>query len=176
MSTKKSKGPLLYIHQPFIRTPATNMQDVYTSNLELEPMEAETPLEEESKKKISLAKKEAAQEPIAKEVTRSESPASTSSAKSNTTPPTSTQRRQHSPFNRVKPFKEMDIKERLDYLINYPKVLPPAPCAFITDEKNYQGYLIEYTGQEATIRLYDQSTKTLPVNALKGVLLIGIKK
>jgi hypothetical protein len=167
MATKKSKGPLLYIHQPFVRTPATNMQDVYISNLELEQLEAEKPLGEESKKKISLAKKEVVQEPIAKEGSRTENPADTSPTK---------QGKQHYSFNRVKPFKEMDIKERLDYLINYPKVLPPAPCVFITDVINYQGYLIEYNGQEATIRLYDQSTKTVPVNSLKGVLLIGIKK
>lgn len=176
MSTKKSRGPLLYIHQPFVRPTATNMQDVYTSNLELEQLEAEKPLEEESKKKISLAKKEVVQETIAKEVTKTENQAAASPTKSVTTSPTSMQKKQHSSFNRVKPFKEMDIKERLDYLINYPKVLPPAPCAFITDEKNYQGYLIEYTGQEATIRLYDQSTKTVTVDSLKGVLLIGIKK
>jgi hypothetical protein len=176
MSTKKSRGPLLYIHQPFVRTPATSMQDVYTSKEEIEQLEAERPLEEESKKKISLAKKEVVQEPIQKEVTRSENPAATSPNKSIKTSPTDIQKKQHSSFNRVKPFKEMDIKERLDYLINYPKVLPPAPCVFITEDKNYQGYLIEYDGQEATIRSYDQSTNTMPVNALKGVHLIGIKK
>ncbi|MBT2729324.1 hypothetical protein J7E63_20740 [Bacillus sp. ISL-75] len=163
MSEKKSKGPLLYIHQPFARTPATNMQDIYTSR-----QEEEKPLEAESQKKISLLKKEIVQEPIGTEGSRSDNPATKS--------PRSIQERQHSPFNRVKPFKEMDIKERLDYLINYPKVLPPPPCVFITEEKNYQGYLTEYDGNEVTIRFHDQSTNTVPVHALKGVILIGIKK
>jgi hypothetical protein len=179
MATKKSKGPLLYIHQPFIRTPATNMQDVYTSKLELEELEAEKPLEEESKKKISLTKKDIVQEPIAKEVTRTEKlelPVSAPTSKSMTATPNMNQQRQHSSFKRVKPFKEMDIQERLEYLINYPKVLPPAPCIFMTDEQNYQGYLIDYTGEEVTIKLYDQSSKTVAVHTLKGVNLIGIKK
>jgi hypothetical protein len=169
MSEKKSKGPLLYIHQPFARTPATNMQDIYTSRQEEEELvEKEMPLEAESKKKISLLKKEIVQEPIGTEGSRSDNPATKS--------PTSIRERQHSPFNRVKPFKEMDIKERLDYLINYPKVLPPPPCVFITEEKNYQGYLTVYDGDEVTIRFHDQSTNTVPVHALKGVILIGIKK
>jgi hypothetical protein len=139
MSKNKSKGPLLFIHQPFARTPATNMQDVYTSKQKPELLEEEKSIEEESKKIIPLAKKEIA-------------------------------------LNRVKPFKEMNITERLDYLINYPIVLPPPPCVFITDEKNYQGYLTEYDGHEATIRFHDQTTKTVPVIALKNVILIGLKK
>jgi hypothetical protein len=162
MSEKKSKGPLLYIHQPFARTPATNMQDIYMSRQEEEELvEEEKLLEAESKKKI-------VQEPIGTEASRSDNPATKS--------PTSIQERQHSPFNRVKPFKEMDIKERLDYLIKYPIVLPPPPCVFITEEKNYQGYLTEYDGNEVTIRFHDKSTKTEPVHALKGVILIGLKK
>ncbi|MEH7484011.1 CotO family spore coat protein [Neobacillus drentensis] len=162
MSENKSKGPLLYIHQPFARTPATNMQDIYMSRQEEEELvEEEKLLEAESKKKI-------VQEPIGTEASRSDNPATKS--------PTSIQERQHSPFNRVKPFKEMDIKERLDYLIKYPIVLPPPPCVFITEEKSYQGYLTEYDGNEVTIRFHDKSTKTVPVHELKGVILIGLKK
>ncbi|MEH7375278.1 CotO family spore coat protein [Neobacillus drentensis] len=169
MSEKKSKGPLLYIHQPFARTPATNMQDIYTSRQEDEELVGEEKLvEAESKKKISLLKMEIVQELIGTEASRSDNSATKST--------TSIQERKHSPFNRVKPFKEMDIKERLDYLINYPIVLPPPPCVFITEEKNYQGYLTEYDGNEVTIRFHDKSTKTVPVHTLKGVILIGLKK
>jgi hypothetical protein len=168
MSLKKSNGPLLYIHQPFARTPATKMQDVYTSKQELEELEEEKPIEDEGKKKISLAKKEVIQESVSKETPGSENP--------QTTYAKTIQKRHHSSFNRVKPFKEMNVTERLDYLRNYPTVLPPARCMFITDEKNYQGFLSEYDGQEVTIRLQDQSTTTVPIHALKGVNLMGIKK
>ena len=168
MSKKTSKGPLLFIHQPFARTPANNMQDIYTSRQEDVQVEEEEPIEVESKKKISLAKKEILQEPIPKEVTKSDNPQTTSA-------PTN-QGNHHSSFKRVKPFKEMNVEERLDYLINYPKVLPPPPCVFITDEGNYQGYLTEYDGNEVTIRFHDQTMKNVSVNALKNVMLIGIKK
>ncbi|MEH7500762.1 CotO family spore coat protein [Neobacillus drentensis] len=150
MLNNKSKGPLLYIHQPFARTPATKMQDVYTSKQEPELLEEEKPI------------------PIQKEETRTENPQTTFTK--------TLQEKRHSTLNRVKPFKEMNIKERLDYLNNYPIVLPPPPCVFITDKKNYQGYLTEYDGHEATIRFHDQTTKTVPVIALKNVILIGLKK
>lgn len=157
MSTKKRKGPLLYIHQPFARTPATNMQDTYTIRQELVEPDEEMPSEDDSKKTISLAKKQLVPEQITKDMTKFQNKKQTS-------------------LNRVKPFKEMNLEERLDYLINYPKVLPPAPCVFVTEEKNYQGYLIEYDSEDVTIRFHDQTTKTMPVHALKNVLLIGLKK
>jgi hypothetical protein len=175
MSTKKSKGPLLYIHQPFARTPATNMQDTYTTREEL-VVEEEKPSRDESNKEISLTKKEIVPEQIKKDGKKLENPSSTLQTKTPVTSATTHQNRQHTTFNRVKPFKEMNMEERLDYLINYPKVLPPAPCVFVTEEKSYQGFLIEYDGQEATIRFHDQSTKTIPVQALNNVFLIGIKK
>lgn len=175
MSKRKSKGPLLYIHQPFVRTPATNMQETYMIKQELVEIEEEKPNQEEPKKKISLAKKELVQEQVTKDIPIFEHPPTTSHSNS-PTPSKTFQDKKQTSFNRVKPFKEMNLEERLEYLINYPKVLPPAPCVFVTEEKNYQGYLIEYDSQNVTIRFHDQTTKTLPIHGLKNVMLIGIKK
>ncbi len=165
MSKKKSKGPLLYIHQPFARTPATNMQDTYSIKLDEVLIEVEMPIEVESKKKISLVKKDIEPEPKNMEENKLENPQKTSISD-----------KHHSTFKRVKPFKEMNVIERLEYLINYPIVLPPPPCVFITDEGNYQGYLTKYDGNDVTIRFHDQTMKTVSVNTLKNVMLIGIKK
>ena len=176
MSRKKSKGPLLYIQQPFARTPAMNMQDTYTIRHEEVILEEEVPKEEESSKKISLAKKEIIQDNATREITKLEDPSTTVQTKSPASSTPSQDKKPTSSFNRVKPFKEMNIMERLDYLNNYPRVLPPARCVFVTLEENYQGYLIEYDGQEATIQFQDKSTKTFPANALKNIIMIGIKK
>ncbi|MFZ7944612.1 MULTISPECIES: CotO family spore coat protein [Bacillaceae] len=163
MSKMKSKGPLLYVHQPFSRMPTNNnMQEIYTSRSEQEPQEEE--IQNNAQKKISLAKKELFQEPIPIEVVKAEH---TQTA--------------HHPQNkrtglkRVKPFKEMDVLERLDYLINFPKVLPPVPCVFYTAEKNYQGYLTEYDQNHVTIQFHDQTSKTIPLGEIKDVIMIGIK-
>ncbi|MFK9095472.1 CotO family spore coat protein [Bacillus salipaludis] len=162
MSKIRSKGPLLYVHQPFSRTPTNNnMQEIYTNKEKQEPQE-ELPLRNENQKKISLAKKELFQEPIPIEVAKSEKPQAS--------------HQQRASFSRVKPFKEMELKERLDYLINFPKVLPPVPCNFYTTEENYQGYLKEYDHHQVTIQFHDQTSKTIPFEELKDVIMIGIKK
>ncbi|WP_186328800.1 CotO family spore coat protein [Bacillus sp. X1(2014)] len=176
MSEEKRKGPLLYIHQPFVRTTATNMQDTYSIRQDL-VIEEEKLSEEEGKKIISLAKNELGPEQIIKDETKLDKPSITQKSNSPATPTSkSFQKRKHASLNRVKPFKEMNIEERLDYLKNYPRVLPPAPCVFVTEENNYQGYLTEYDGQDVTIRFHDQTTKTVPVHALTNIILIGLRK
>ncbi|MBV7508495.1 spore coat CotO family protein [Bacillus sp. sid0103] len=175
MSKKMSKGPLLYIHQPFSRPPATNMQETYTIKQELIEQEEENPSEEEGKKKLSLAKQELVPEQIKKGVKKEENSSPTRHMKSLASP-TQFQDKKRTSLNRVKPFKQMNLGERLDYLLNYPKALPPAPCVFVTEENSYQGYLMEYDGQNVTIRFHDQTTKSVPVHALKNVMLIGIRK
>ncbi|MDQ1147063.1 hypothetical protein QE429_003890 [Bacillus sp. SORGH_AS 510] len=165
MSTKKNQGPLLYVYQPFSRTPTnTNMQEIYISKGVKEELEEDKPLENESKKKVSLLKKEIEQQPESKVQTASETVENEEEDKPKAT------------FKRVKPFKEMNIKERLDYLINFPKVLPPVPCVFFTTEKNYQGYLTAYADNQITIQFHDQTSKDIPLDELTDIIMIGIKR
>jgi hypothetical protein len=149
MTSQKSGGPLLYIHQPFTRPPSVNMQQVFKNKQDIvqhDPPRAEEKVSEKV--------------PISIEVPKTEM----------------SQTEQPSSFNRVKSFKEMDLKERLEYLINFPKVLPPVPCVFYTADNNYQGYLIDYNQDQITIEFHDKTTKNLSVSELKDVIMIGIRK
>nr|WP_263328310.1 spore coat CotO family protein [Neobacillus sp. Marseille-Q6967] len=165
MEKKTKMGPLLYISQPFTKSPANNMQEIFTNRQEVQlPVEEPQAEPEIGRKKVlevSLAKTETAdrkpqevkqvsKEQIKQEVKR---PA----------------------FNRLKGFKEMNIHERIKYLINFPKALPPVPCIFCTEEKKYQGYLLEQNEQEIQIKLPDQTTQAIPVEELKDIIMIGLK-
>lgn len=162
MSTEKGRGPTLYIHQPFTRTPTNNnMQNVYTNKQEMGQKQEEEPKGEERKRKKLSKTREAELEPILVEVSNEEKPFEEKTRPS---------------FNRVKGFKEMDISERLQYLINFPKMLPPVPCVFYTTNQNYQGYLSEYLEDQITIQFHDQTTKTLAVKDLKDIIMIRVNK
>lgn len=161
MSTKESRGPLLYIHQPLTRMPTTKMQDVYTNKHEMGQKQEEEPKGEERRRKKPSKTREEDLEPIPVEIANEEKPHEEKSRPS---------------FNRVKGFKEMNISERLEYLINFPKVLPPVPCVFYTANQNYQGYLSDYMEDQITIQFHDQTTKTFAVQDLKDVIMIRINK
>jgi hypothetical protein len=163
---KTKRGPLLYVSQTFLDTPIKNMQEVFTNRQEVQLPIEEPQLEEEGNKKkgfeVSLAKKDLPKEPKEKAVKQEQR----------------IQPKQDKPraFNKVKGFREMDIMERLEYLENFPKALPPVPCVFYTEEKNYQGYLVEYNDQDVTIRFPNQTTEVIPFKNLKDVMMIGIKR
>src|SRR3954468_11316948 len=160
------KGPLLYVSQTFLNTPIKNNQEVFTNRQEVQLPIEEPQLEEESDKKkvfeVSLAKTDLPEKSKVKEV-KAENKAQTNQEKQRN-------------FNRVKGFREMNLIERLEYLANFPKALPPVPCVFYTEEKNYQGYLVEYNEQEIAIRIPNQTTETIPVKNIKDIIMIGIRR
>ena len=165
MEKKTKRGPLLYVAQTFLDTPVKNMQEIFTNRQDVQLPLEETPLEEESNKKffeVSLAKTDLPKESKVKEVKQEKK--------------TQSNQEKQRAFNRIKGFKEMDLMERLVYLDNFPKALPPVPCVFYTEEKNYQGYLVEYNEQDVTIRFPNQTTETIPFKNLKDVMMIGIKR
>ena len=131
---------------------------------ELAPYEDEPSVLQEAKKTISLAKEEMVLE-------------NQDNSKQLGVQSTTKQKGKQRPFlKKVKPFKEMDLLERLDYLINFPKVLPPVPCVFYTARGTFQGYLTEYTDQDVTIRFHNQTSKTIPLEQLTKVMMIGIQR
>ncbi|SDN15091.1 CotO family spore coat protein [Bacillus sp. OK048] len=166
MEKNTKKGPLLYVSQTFLNTPVKNNQEVFTNRQEVRLPIEEPQLEVDRDKKkvfeVSLAKTELPNESKLKEV-KEENKAQKNQEKQRT-------------FNRVKGFKEMKLIERLEYLANFPKALPSVPCVFITKEKNYQGYLVEYNDQDITIRIPNQETETIQIKDLTNIMMIGIKR
>lgn len=165
MEKKTKRGPLLYVSQTFLNTPVKNMQEIFTNRQEVQLPLEEPNVEEQSSKKVfevSLAKTDLPRQSKVKEVKQEEKSQSNQEKKRT--------------FNRVKGFKEMNLMERLEYLDNFPKALPPVPCVFYTDEKNYQGYLVSYNESDVTIRFPDQTTETIPFKSLQDVMMIGIKR
>jgi hypothetical protein len=149
MSSTKGQGPRLFIHQPITTTPVKNMQEIYRSKEKIR---------EENKRRRTVAAREDDLVPIDISMQKEEH-----------------KEKQNTSFKKVKSFKDMDLMERLDYLVHFPKVLPPVPCVFFTDSQTYQGYLSEYQDNLVTIQFHDQTTKTISLNELNDVVMIGIK-
>ncbi len=166
MEEKTKRGPLLYISQAFSGAPANNMQEVFTSKQELElPVEELQPKEEKPKKKGFEVSLEKAELPV---VSKKEKSGGTEVQKK-------VDKHQHS-FSKVKSFKEMNVNERLEYLIHFPKSLPPVPCVFFTEEKNYHGYLLSNIENQVTIQIPNQASVTIAANQITNVIMIGLKR
>lgn len=192
MPGKKKVRPLLYIYQPFARTPSNHMQDIYRNKIEKQSSREEIEQEEVMEVKLPQKVEEEKMQPEIELMTENitepilDQPVSPHmepkvqpieipfSEKESTFFPQEEPVR--SSFTKVKSFKEMNMKERLVYLVNFPKALPPVPCVFYTKDNNYQGYLLDYQEDVITIKFHDQTTATIPFHELENVLMIGIRK
>ncbi|GLB58933.1 spore coat CotO family protein [Cytobacillus sp. NCCP-133] len=183
MAEKKEKEPLFYIQQPNFQFPESKMQTVYSSRKaeleskkkhpdslqELDAAVENTIKKPEEKVVEDVAEQKKVQETIEEfEAGREEKKEAPSFA-------FTTEKRKPS-FRRVKSFKEMDTSERLDYLIDFPKQLPPIPCIFETDEKAIRGFLISRGDEFIEIKLFDESTKQISINSIKEIKMIGLRR
>ena len=68
-----------------------------------------------------------------------------------------TRKKQSYSFNRVKSFKEMNTIERLNYLVHFPKLLPPVPCVFVTKSRSVKGFLVKKTEDSIEIKQFNDT-------------------
>ncbi|WP_026583734.1 CotO family spore coat protein [Bacillus sp. J33] len=182
MAGEKEKEPLFYIQQPKFQFPETRMQTVYSSRkaeldrkkklLENSP-ELDATIEKNKKKAeesadVNVAEQEKVQETIEEfEASREE--------KKEAAPFAFTTGKRKPSFQRVKSFKEMNTAERIDYLIDFPKQLPPIPCIFETDEKAKRGFLLSKDEERIQVKLFDESVEQIRIQSIKEIKMIGLR-
>jgi hypothetical protein len=185
VTDKKEMEPLFYIQQPILKFPENKMQTVYSSRkaeLERKKRQLETgselhdhPTIEKHKKKLEeeAVKKVTDQEKVQEAIEEFES--GREEKKEGPSFAFTTEKRKPS-FQRVKSFKEMNTTERLDYLIDFPKQLPPIPCIFETEEKAIRGFLASKDEEWIEIKLFNETTEKISIQLLKEVKMIGLRR
>jgi transcriptional regulator of acetoin/glycerol metabolism len=77
-------------------------------------------------------------------------------------------------FKRLKGFKEMGIVEKLEYLLHFPKQLPPVPCLVVTEQETVRGFVVDLNADKVDIKLMDQTIVTLNIATIDEIKMIGI--
>lgn len=181
---KKTKEPMLYIHQPNFKMPEIKMQEVYSAKNAKKQDAADRQAKDNHKKsKPAGQREESIFGPASPELGSGERKEDVQSAIGDYQDAHLEKKEEESrkqgffSFQRVKPFKEMDVEERLKYLLNFPKQLPPVPCLISTEEKTYRGIVQSMpTVSEVEIKLMDQSLETINIKSIKEIRMIGFTK
>lgn len=71
------------------------------------------------------------------------------------------------------PFKEMTLKEKLDYITNRPDYAPRLTCEVRTDDRSYRGIILEYKDGKATMRTGRRRVE-IPYENMKQIRLLGL--
>lgn len=176
MSKEKRAGrePLLYINQPRLEEVKGNMQVTYRSVKKPKPVEernknkripdVETPLSQgiqEDKyvdEQLFLDQVEPQEEPSVQPV-----------------PQLPERKTAASTFRKLKPFRELDIEEKLDYISASISGKVPFPCEFSNGQVAVKGVILEDTGDEITIKSFHGEEVKMRRNEIQTIKMIGLQ-
>ncbi|WP_044748659.1 CotO family spore coat protein [Aeribacillus alveayuensis] len=75
----------------------------------------------------------------------------------------------------TKDFQEMTLGEKLNFLANLPAHLSKIKCNLIVDNKNYEGYIVEYKDKQVIFQTAkDNKRVTIPLEKIVSLTLIGL--
>lgn len=204
MSTKPSRDPLLYIMQPAIQYPKANMQEKFVVTNKIDKEQDIPLLNDDAKNKFDSQPGAETINQINEETENKMAPVKEKkvSKKGNSTykkdlisnevqdiihkyhleqsdqgeiEDKSTKKQAMYSFNRIKGFKEMTILEKLNYLENFPKQLPPVPCIFMTKNSSIKGFLQKVMEEMIEIKQFNDKNIEQNINDLTDIRMIGLK-
>ncbi len=180
MLDSKRKKPFLHIQQAEIQLPMRHMQEVYHSRkLEKKdkrdlPHGVEESLSQDNQ--LGAAALEANVEKHPDEANELKKVESINSEKDSSPFVRHQEKTTKASFQRLKSFKEMNILEKLDYLIDFPKQLSPVSCIFETADDSIRGFLVKKTEESIEILKQDSKFLSIDIESLKEVKMIGIRR
>ncbi|WP_077211209.1 CotO family spore coat protein [Bacillus dakarensis] len=189
--TEKKREPLFYIQQPPFKAPNGKMQDTFSAKKaqaqkkqlmkenesenqkeKVDGKAQKVPLEELGAETSVFGKKPNVEE-LAKLSTDEVKETIQKSDIENSENDSQSRNQSHSSFNRVKPFKEMNVLEKIEYLHNFPKQLPPVPCQFQTTQEVFRGIIKEKSDHELVLALPNQGEAVIPIKDLIDIKMMG---
>ncbi|WP_335869934.1 CotO family spore coat protein [Bacillus sp. 2205SS5-2] len=154
--TKQRREPLLYLHQPNFQESEVNMQSVYSSkNSNTLPIHKKSKSGKKEKETEHFALTEVMNEKIDTEMADSTT-------------------EKISPFQPVKPFKDMTVEEKLQHLNRFKNGRAPFPCEFVTLDQSHRGVLVKYEGNTIEIKPFQGENIVCKRSDLSAIHLIGL--
>jgi hypothetical protein len=186
MKEQKTSGktPLLYIQQPSMKETKANMQQSYSSKnakpkQEVKKPEA-APEQKQKRRKRSYFEDELGslygEEPVKDQVKREEFE-ETNTKKTHETETESVSEENKTrtySFKPLKPFRDMELDEKINYLSRYINGKAPFPCEFVTGEDHYKGILLQDGDDILVIKSFQGDEVEIKRSSLKAIKIIGL--
>ncbi|RDI47745.1 CotO family spore coat protein [Falsibacillus pallidus] len=151
------KGPLIYIQQPDFHIEKTNMQEIYISKEETELKQAVKP-NSELNEEAQTAHENKNNSPKEEVENTSDSISQTGTYE----------------FKPVKPFRMMELDEKIAYLAKFSGGKAPFPCEFMTNELRVKGIIHRIHGPLIEIKTFTDDFFVVHQNDLLEIKMIGI--
>ncbi|WP_456271786.1 CotO family spore coat protein [Bacillus sp. AK031] len=174
------KAPLLYIQQPAMKETKANMQQSYSSRNAKPKQTAKAeavPEKKQKRKKRTYFEEELGslygEAPAKDQVKEELEEPNTNKTHETETQPEENQKRTYS-FKPLKPFREMELDEKINYLSRYINGKAPFPCEFVTAEEHYKGILLQDGNDTLVVKTFQGDEAEIKRSSLKAIKIIGL--
>lgn len=181
-SKTSPKTPLLYIQQPALKETKANMQQSYSSR-KAQPKPAEKQISEPAAETKPKRRKRSyfegelgslyGEEPV-KEIKHQETEAEDKMVAEEKENKEAERNKRSFSFKPLKPFREMELDEKIDYLSRYINGKAPFPCEFVTAEDLYKGILLKNDGEVLVIKSFQGDEVEVKRSSLQAIKIIGL--
>ncbi|SHG30612.1 CotO family spore coat protein [Ornithinibacillus halophilus] len=165
-----ARSPLMYIQQPNIKKPEATMQDSYNSPKK----KKEKATQKQDEPKRNPRRVSPIRRPVAS-VNQQVNPVNSSQPEVEEKESTVDQEEDKPSNARTKKFKDMNLKEKVEYFADSPKHLPKMKCIIKTDEKTYRGIVLEFKDDTVFFRVGNRATpRKIPFDSITEVRMLGL--
>ena len=177
MNTEKKAGkePLLYINQPRLEDVKGNMQVTYRSSKnKLQPKQEETQTVIDNKTEVREQQDghylDELKHPFHTRGVEDSGPGAVQSTTLETQRKSAT-----ASFRKLKPFRDLTIEEKLEYISASISGQVPFPCEFSTGEVSVKGVIQDDEGDEITVKSFNGEVVRIRKNTLQTIKMIGLQ-
>jgi Spore coat protein CotO len=173
------REPMLYINQPTLEEVKGNMQVTYRSTKKKSPPQSQ-PLTE-SKHNINLSAAESLEKQENQEnkfldeksIVLHEDQNENSATKS--IPQLPERKTAATAFRRLKPFRDLSINEKLEYISASISGKVPFPCEFSNGEMTVKGVILVEEEDEIIVKSFQGEEVKMKKNELQSIKMIGLQ-
>ena len=172
------KEPLLYINQPRLEDVKGNMQVTYRSTKKKLQPQPESKQTLSNKKLTAPEKHENKEEKYFDEqfyIKESETREESEPVTIQTVPELPERKTAASAFKKLKPFRDLSIEEKLDYISESISGKVPFPCEFSNGHMAVKGVILEDDGNELTVKSFQGEEVKMKKNELQSIKMIGLQ-
>lgn len=175
---KKREKPLLYIHQPEYPELSTSMQEKYHFNDRVNNNEIEnTPVEEQNKQESSVAVEleKVEEQDISNVLEESVTSKDVEESVTSKDVKESVTSKEVEESKKKRPFNELSIIEKIEYLEQFPVSIVKIQYSFVTVEEKIVGYFV--SNEEDQIRVIPKGKRKpvlIPVEEILDIKVRGL--
>ncbi|MUK90562.1 hypothetical protein GMD78_19585 [Ornithinibacillus sp. L9] len=175
---KIANDPLMYIHQPRLKRSGAKMQHQYSSTNKKSEKNTSAKAEENNEQQKKTIPKRPSGNRFTQQLQEQKPNTIKKPIKAKKNEPTeeeneSSEEQMENAREERRKFKDMTLREKVEYFARTPKHLPKLKCEIKTSERSYRGVVLEIKKDDTVLMLAGRKSVSIVFDDIQEVRMLG---